>query len=104
MTSEEGPRLGPSALRVLFGPRNFLSTSLACFFLFVFKWLSQFRGELAAIEANRPYSDPSSPNADIAGLDVPFANPGLRSAFGAFGAEVVGLEFHLRSTINALGF
>ena len=59
---------------------------------------------MAAIQADRAYSDPPSPNADVAGLDVPFANPGLGSAFGPFGAEVVGLKSHLRSTINALGF
>jgi len=56
------------------------------------------------VEADGPYSHPAALYADVAGLDVPFPNPGLRGAPGTFGAEVVGLEFHSRSTINAVGF
>jgi hypothetical protein len=88
----------------LFDSPCFFLTSLVCLVSFVFKGVSEFRGELAAVEANGPYSHPPSLNADVAGLDVPFADPGLRFTLGAFGAEVVGLKFHLRSTINALRF
>ena len=56
------------------------------------------------MEADGPYSHPAALDADVAGLDIPFADPGLRLAFRAFGAEAVGLESHLRSTINAVGF
>ena len=56
------------------------------------------------MEADGPYSHPAALDADVAGLDVPFADPGLRLALGGAGAEVVGLEFHLSSTINAVGF
>jgi len=56
------------------------------------------------VEADGAYSHPAALNADVAGLDVPFADPGLRLARGGVGAEVVGLEFHSRSTINAVGF
>ena len=55
------------------------------------------------MEAHGPYSHPAPLDADIAGLDVPFADPGLRLALGGIGAEVVGLKFHLRSTINGVG-
>jgi len=55
------------------------------------------------VEADGAYSHPTALDAHVAGLDVPFADPGLRLALGAFGAEVVGLESHLRSTINAVG-
>ena len=50
---------------------------------------------MAAVEADGPYPHPSGLDADIAGLDVAFADPGLRLALRAFGAEVVGLEFHV---------
>jgi hypothetical protein len=52
------------------------------------------------VKADGPYSHPAALEADVAGLDIPFADPGLRLAFRAFGAEVVGLESHLRSTIE----
>ena len=55
------------------------------------------------MEADGPYSDPAALDADVAGLDVPFADPGLRLALGGVGAEVMRLEFHSRSTINAVG-
>jgi hypothetical protein len=64
--------------------------------LFVFKRLSQFWGEFCAVEVDGPYSHPAALDADVAGLDVAFADPGLRSALRAFGAEVVGLEFHVK--------
>jgi len=51
---------------------------------------------LAAVEADGADSDPAALDADIAGLDVAFADPRLRSALRAFGAEVVGLEFHVK--------
>ena len=56
------------------------------------------------MKADGPYSHPAALDADVAGLDVPFADPGLRLALGGFGAEVVWLESHLRSTTNAVGF
>ena len=83
---------------------GFRLTSLSCLALFVSKSVSQFGDELAAVEADGPYSHPAALDADVAGLDVPFGNPGLCLALDAFGAEVVGLESHLRSTINAVGF
>lgn len=64
-------------------------------FLFLSTIVSQFRGELAAIEADGPYPHPAALDADIAGLDVAFADPGLRFGFRTFGAQVVGLEFHV---------
>lgn len=88
----------------LFDSPGFLLTSLGCLSLFLSKRVSQFGDEFSAVKADGPYSHPPSLNADVAGLDVPFADPGLRLAFGAFGAEVVGLELHSRPTINALGF
>jgi len=81
-----------------------LLTALSCLSLFVSKRVSQFADELAAVEADGPYSHPPALDANVAGLDVPFADPGLGAAPGAFGAEVVGLKLHLRSTINAVGF
>ena len=66
--------------------------------------MSQFGGELAAVEADGAYSHPAALDADVAGLDIPFGDPRLGAALGAFGAEVVGLKLHLRSTINAVGF
>ena len=65
---------------------------------FLSKSVSSFGDELAAVDADGPYSDPAPPDADIAGLDVPFpfAEPGLRLALGGVGAEVVGLEFHVK--------
>lgn len=56
------------------------------------------------MEADGPYSHPAALDADVAGLDVPFADPGLGLALGGVGAEVVGLESHLTSTINVVGF
>ena len=85
----------------LFDSPGFFLTSPICLFSFVANGLPQFRGELAAVEANRPYSHPSPPDADVARLDIPLANPGLRSAFRAFRAKIMGLKFHVRSTINA---
>ena len=87
-----------------FDSPSFLLTSLSCLALLVFNSVSQFGDELAAVEADGPYSHPAALDADVAGLDVPFADPGLGAALGAFGAEVVGLKLHLRSTINAVGF
>jgi len=84
----------------LFDSPGFLLTSLSCLSLFVSKRASQFGDELAAVEANGPYSHPAPLEANVAGLDIPFADPGLRLALGAFGAEVVGLESHLSSTIG----
>jgi hypothetical protein len=52
------------------------------------------------VEADGPYSHPAALDANVAGLDVPFTDPGLGPAFGAFGAEVVRLESHSRSTIR----
>jgi hypothetical protein len=52
------------------------------------------------VKADGPYSHPAALDADVAGLDIPFADPGLRLAFRAFRAEVVGLESHLSSTIR----
>jgi hypothetical protein len=68
--------------------------------LFVSKSVSQFGDELAAVEADGPYSHPAALDANVAGLNVPFADPGVGLALEAFGAEVVGLESHLRSTIE----
>lgn len=65
-------------------------------FLFVFKRLAQFGGELSAVQADGPYPHPSALDADIAGLNVAFADPGLGSDPGGFGTEVVGLEFHVK--------
>ena len=56
------------------------------------------------MEADGPYSHPAALEPDVAGLDIPFADPGLGPALEAFGAEVVGLQSHLSSTINAVGF
>ena len=56
------------------------------------------------MEADGPYSHPPALDADVAGLDVPFAEPGLRLALGGVGAEVVGLKLHSRPTINAASF
>jgi len=56
------------------------------------------------VEADGPYSHPAALDTDVAGLDVAFGDPGLRLAPGGGGAEVMGLELHLRSTINAVGF
>jgi hypothetical protein len=89
---------------LLFDSPGFLLPSLSDLSLFVSKSVSQFGDELAAVEADGPYSHPAALDADVAGLDIPFGNPGLGLALGAFGAEVVGLESHLRSTINAVGF
>ena len=83
-----------------FDSPSFLLTSLSCLSLFASKRVSQFGDELAAVEADGPYSHPSTLDANVAGLDVPFADPGLGAAPGAFGAEVVGLQLHLRSTIG----
>jgi hypothetical protein len=52
------------------------------------------------VEADGPYSHPAELDADVAGLNIPFGNPWLRVALGGVGAEVVGLESHLRSTIE----
>ena len=52
------------------------------------------------MEADGAYSHPAALDADVAGRNVPFANPGLGSALEAFGAEVMGLESHLSSTIG----
>ena len=87
-----------------FDSPSFLLTSLSCLSLFASKRVSQFGDELAAVEADGPYSHPAALDADVAGLDVPFSDPGLRLALGGVGAEVVGLESHLRSTINAASF
>ena len=76
---------------LLFDSPSFLSTSLSYLSLFVSKSVSQFGDEFSAVKADGAYSDPPALDADVAGLDVPFADPGLRSALGAFGAEVVGL-------------
>jgi hypothetical protein len=48
------------------------------------------------MEADGPYSHPPALDADVASLDVPFADPGLRLALGGVGAEVMGLEFHVK--------
>jgi hypothetical protein len=71
----------------LFDPPSFFLTSLICFFSSVFKGLSEFRSELAAVEADSAYSRPPAVDADVACLDIPFANPGLGSAFGALGEK-----------------
>jgi hypothetical protein len=86
-----------------FDSPGFLLTSLGCLSLFVSRSASQFGDELAAVEADGPYSHPPALDADVAGLDVPFADSGLRLALGGVGAEVVGLKSHLRSTINGVG-
>jgi hypothetical protein len=65
---------------LLFDPPGFFLTSLSCLSVFVSRSVSQFGGELAAIKADGPYSHPAPLDADVAGLDVPFADPGLRSA------------------------
>ena len=52
------------------------------------------------MEADGPYSHPAALEANVAGLNVPFADAGLGAALGALGAEVVGLESHLSSTIK----
>jgi len=52
------------------------------------------------METDGPYSHPAALDADVAGLDIPFADPGVGPALEAFGAEVVGLESHLRSIIE----
>jgi hypothetical protein len=88
----------------LFDSPGFLLTSLSCLSLFVFRTVSRFRGELAAVEADGAYSHPAAFDADVARLDVALSNPGFRAAFRSFRAEVVRLKFHLRSTLNALGF
>jgi hypothetical protein len=91
----------PCALvSLLFDSPGFLLTSLSCLSLFVSKSVSQFGDELAAVEADGPYSHPAALDANVAGLNVPFADPGVGLALEAFGAEVVGLESHLRSTIE----
>ena len=87
-----------------FDSPGFLLTSLSCLALLVSKRVSQFGDELAAVEADGSHSHPAALDANVAGLDVPFADPGLGLALGAFGAEVVGLKLHLRPTINAVGF
>ena len=87
-----------------FDSPGFLLTSLSCLSLFVSKSVSQFGDELAAVEADGPYSHPAALDADVAGLDVPFAYAGLGSALEAFGAEVMGLESHLSSIISVVGF
>jgi hypothetical protein len=87
-----------------FDSPSFLLTSLGCLSLFVSKSVSQFGDELATVEADGPHSHPAALEPDVAGLDVTFADPGFGTGFGAFGAEVVGLESHLSSTINAVGF
>ena len=87
---------------LLFVSPGFLLTSLSCLSVFASKRASQFGDELAAVEADGPYSHPSALEADVAGLNVAFADSGLGLALGAFGAEVVGLKLHLRSTINAV--
>jgi len=87
-----------------FDSPGLLLTSLRCLSLSVCKRVSQFGDELAAVKADGPYSHPSAVDANVAGLDIPFSDPGLGAAPGAFGAEVVGLQLHLRSTINAVGF
>ena len=79
---------------------GFLLPSLSCLSLFVSKSVSQFGDELAAVEADGPYSHPAALEADVAGLNVPFADPGLGSALEAFGTEVMGLESYLSSTIG----
>lgn len=59
--------------------------------------------ELAAVEANRSDSSPVALDSDVASLDVALADSGLAlapRALDAVGAEVVRLEFHLRSTIK----
>ena len=56
--------------------------------------VSEFGDEFAAVEAERADADPAALDADVAGLDVALADPGLRSALWPPGAEVVRLEFH----------
>ena len=63
--------------------------------------MSQFRDGLSTVKANCSYYHPAVLDADIAGFDITFTNPGLRSTSRGFGTEIVGLEFHVRSTINA---
>jgi len=53
--------------------------------------VSQFGDEFAAVQAERADADPPAPDADVAGLDVALADPGLRSALWPPGAEVVRL-------------
>ena len=79
----------------------FLLTSLVVCSLFLFKAVAQFRGEFSAIEANHANSHPTAVDADIASINITLPNPGLRSTSKGFGIEIVGLEFHVRSTINA---
>ena len=73
-----------------------MALSSAC----LFRVLSQFRGELATVEAERPDADPPPPDADVAGLDVALADPGPCLALRAFGAKVVWLQFHLSQTMT----
>ena len=82
-----------------FDSPGFLLTSLSCLSLFVSKRVSQFGDELAAVETDGPYSHPVALDADVAGLDVPFADPGLGAAPGAFwgrssGAVVSSKVYH----------
>jgi len=83
-------------LGLAFDSPGFFLTSLSCLSLLLSKSVSQFGGELATVEADSPYSHPAPLDADVAGLDVAFADPGLRFGLRAFGAEVVGLEFHVK--------
>ena len=89
---------------LLFDSPSFPLTSLSCLSVFASKRVSHFGDELAAVEADGPYPHPAALDADVAGLDVSFADPRFGAALGALGAEVVGLESHLRSTINAVWF
>jgi hypothetical protein len=89
---------------LLFDSPGFLLTSLSCLSLFVSKSVSQFGDELAAVEADGPYSHPAALDANVAGLDVTFADPWLGPALEAFGAEIMGLESHLSSIISVVGF
>jgi len=59
--------------------------------------------KLAAMEANRPDSDPLSLNTDIAHLYIALPDAWhafMPSAFDAVRAKVMGLELHLRHTIK----
>jgi len=77
-----------------------LLTSLVVCSLFLFRAVSQFRDELAAVEADSSNPHPAPPDTNVARFNIPLPNPGLSSALGAFRAKVMRLQFHIRSTIN----
>jgi hypothetical protein len=62
----------------------------------ILRGLSQFRYELAAVQAERADAGPAAPDADVAGLDVapghPDPAPGPGEPGGS-GAEVIGCSF-----------